>query len=389
MGEEPPNPSGVVSPRAWLTSQETLPQLHGSTHPGTFKEKVAELLALVRPCRRALLLTHDNPDPDSLASAWALGQLLEERAGVEVTLAYGGLIGRAENRAMVRHLRIPVQPVHRVRTEEFDVLGLVDTQPAIGNHSLPIADRGGDGVPVICIDHHPVRDGLGESAFQDIGGDCGATSTLLVNYLRAAGVVPRPAVATALFYGIKSDTRDLGREVSPLDVDAYRYLIPLTDMPLVSAIEHPQLPREYYAVLASALRRVRLHGNVAAVDLGDVYVPELVPEIADKLMAIEGVKWSMAAGEHDGQLYVSLRVNDKRMRSVTILRERVEKLNAGSAGGHGSMAGARLSLDKLGKNQQARQRKRRRLLAGLIADMGGTPRGEKLLGARNRSPGNE
>jgi len=367
-----------------MTSSDAVPELHGSTHPGSFKEKVQELLDLVRPCRRALLLTHDNPDPDSLASAWALGQLLEERAGLDVTVAYGGLIGRAENRAMVRHLRIPAQPVHRFQAEDFDVLGLVDTQPGIGNHSLPKQD-----LPVICIDHHPVRDNLGTSAFSDIGGDCGATSTLLVNYLRAAGVVPRPAVATALFYGIKSDTRDLGREVSPLDVDAYRFLIPLTDMPLVSAIEHPQLPREYFAVLAGALRRVRLHGNVAAVDLGKVYVPELVPEIADKLMAIEGVKWSMAAGDHDGQLYVSLRVNDKRMRSVTILRERVEKLNCGSAGGHGSMAGARLSLEKLGKNQEARQRKRRALLSGLIADMGGTPKGDRLLSSpRSRTPDN-
>ena len=115
-----------------------------------FRPKVARLLALCRGKRKALLLTHDNPDPDSLASAWALGQLLEDKAGMEVTLAYGGLIGRAENRAMVRQLRIPALPVHRVKASEFDLLGLVDTQPEIGNHSLPDAD-----LPVICIDHHP------------------------------------------------------------------------------------------------------------------------------------------------------------------------------------------------------------------------------------------
>ena len=200
MGDPPHPPQS--SPRSVDEDAES---------PAGFKRKVKELLALCRPLKRALLLTHDNPYPDSLASAWALGQLLEERAGLEVTLAYGGLIGRAENRAMVKHLRIPLQPVHRVKLSDYDVLGLVDTQPEIGNHSLPDVD-----LPVICIDHHPIREEGATAAFYDVGADCGATSTLLLNYLRAAGVVPRPAVATALFYGIKSDTRDLGREVSAL-----------------------------------------------------------------------------------------------------------------------------------------------------------------------------
>ncbi|MEW5849992.1 MAG: DHHA1 domain-containing protein [Myxococcota bacterium] len=345
------------------------------------KPKVAELLGLVRGKKRALLLTHDNPDPDSLASAWALGQLLEDAAGLEVTLAYGGMIGRAENRAMVRQLRIPVQPVHRVKLDEFDVVGLVDTQPEIGNHSLPPVD-----LPIICIDHHPARPESEETAFHDVGGDYGATSTVLTGYLRAAGVTPRPAVATALFYGIKSDTRDLGREVGPLDVDAYMYLLPLTDMPTVSAIEHPQVPREYFAMLAKGLRRVRIHDQVAAVDLGEVYVPDLVAEMADRLMTIEDIKWGLAFGEFDGSLYISIRVNDRRCKSVTMLREIVDPLNAGSSGGHGSMAGARLDLEKLGSNQSARAAARKRLMSRLIKEMGGTRRGESLLPKKKPVP---
>ncbi|MBI5493834.1 MAG: DHH family phosphoesterase [Deltaproteobacteria bacterium] len=372
--EEPPNaggaagvssPAGPVTPDApWLDD---------------FRARVAQLLHLAKGKKRALLLTHDNPDPDSLASAWALGQLLEDRAGLECTVAYGGLIGRAENRAMVRLLKIPVMPVHRVKPEEFDVVGLVDTQPEIGNHSLPEVD-----LPVICIDHHPARPESDQAAYHDVGGDAGATSTLLTNYLRAAGVTPRPAVATALFYGIKSDTRDLGREVGRWDVEAYQWLIPLTDMPAVSAIEHPQLPREYFQVLAKALRRVELHGNVTVVELGRVYVPELVPEMADRLMTIDGTKWALATGLHDGSLYLSVRVSDKRMRSVNILRERLDPLDAGSSGGHGSMAGARLELKKLGRNPAERTARQRKIVAGLIEDMGGTPGAEPLLGPPRR-----
>lgn len=351
-----------------------VPDPDGSDMLAPFVERAQRLLSLVRGRGRALLLTHDNPDPDSLASAWALGTLLAEGAGAEFTVAYGGLIGRAENRAMVRQLRIPAVPIHRVNLAEYGVLGLVDTQPEIGNHSLPELD-----LPVICIDHHPARPESFQAAFHHVGADCGATSTLLTNYLRAAGVTPPEGVATALFYGIKSDTRDLGREVSPMDVEAYRWLIPLTNMPMVSAIEHPQLPREYFQVLSKALRNVRIHGSVAVLDLGGVYVPELVPEMADRLMTVEGIKWALVSGDFEGQLFLSVRVNDKRMRCVNVLRERLDPLNAGSAGGHGSMAGARLELARLGRTKGAQTRARRRIMTELVEDMGGPREGEPLL----------
>ena len=351
-----------------------LPALDDPQNLDPFQVRVERLLAAVHGRKRALLLTHDNPDPDSLASAWALGRLLEARAGAEITLAYGGLIGRAENRAMVKMLKIPVVPIQRVKDAPFDVVGLVDTQPEIGNHSLP--DRG---LPIVCIDHHPARPESQQSVFCDVGAPCGATSTLLTNYLRSAGVVPAEALATALFYGIKSDTRDLGRQVSPMDVEAYRYLIPLTNMPVVSAIEHPQLPRDYFRVLATALRRVRLHDNVALLDLGSVYVPDLVPEMADRLMTIEGVKWALVAGDHEGSLYLSVRVNDRRMRCMSLLRDRLDPLNAGSAGGHGAMAGARLDLARLGPSRSAQDRVRRRILQDLVEDMGGPSVGQSLL----------
>jgi nanoRNase/pAp phosphatase (c-di-AMP/oligoRNAs hydrolase) len=346
------------------------------------KPKVAALLEVARGRKQALLITHDNPDPDAIASAWALAQLLEERSGVVSTLAYGGLIGRAENRAMVRQLKIPVQPIHRLKPQDYDLMGLVDTQPDIGNHSLPP----GNLQPIVCVDHHPLRPETALAAFHDVGGEYGATSTKITGYLRAAGVTPRPAVATALFYGIKSDTRDLGRLVGPMDVDTYAYLIPMTDMPLVSAIEHPQVPVEYFQVLVKALRNARLHGQVATVDLGAVYIPDIVAEMADRLMSIEGVKWGLATGEHEGELYLSVRVNDKRMRCGTLLRTHVEPLKAGSAGGHGAMAGARIDLERLGKDRAARVRKRKRLLDKLIKEMGGTREFSLLLPRRRRVP---
>src|SRR5258707_8769693 len=70
------------------------------------REKLARLLNTVKGKQHVLVLTHDNPDPDSLASAVALAQLLEKRAGVEATVAYGGIIWRAGDNAPLQRLHL-------------------------------------------------------------------------------------------------------------------------------------------------------------------------------------------------------------------------------------------------------------------------------------------
>jgi nanoRNase/pAp phosphatase (c-di-AMP/oligoRNAs hydrolase) len=178
-----------------------------------------------------------------------------------------------------------------------------------------------------------------------VGGPAGATSTLVTQYLRAAKLVPGPALATALFYGIKSDTRDLGREYDPADIDCYNWLFPLVDKPALSRIEHPAVPARYFAAYHQAYERARLYGGGEAVlvDLGEVYVPEIVPEVAEKLVSLDGSRWSLATGSYKGELYLSLRLNDKRVNAGKLVREVCAPLG-GSAGGHGAMAGARVPL---------------------------------------------
>jgi len=152
-------------------------------------------------------------------------------------------------------------------------------------------------------------------------------------------------LATALFYGIKSDTRDLGREYDPADIDCYNWLFPLVDKPALSRIEHPSVPARYFAAYHQAYERARLYGGGEAVlvDLGEVYVPEIVPEVAEKLVSLDGSRWSLATGSYKGELYLSLRLNDRRVNAGKLVREVCAPLG-GSAGGHGAMAGARVPL---------------------------------------------
>ena len=303
------------------------------------RERLRKLLQVAKGHANALVLTHDNPDPDAVASACGLAHVLED-AGVRATAAYGGIIGRAENKAMLKVLHLPVQPVSRVEELKPDLVCLVDTQPEVGNYSFASPEQA-----QIVIDHHPARSSSLLARFHDVGGSAGATSTLVTQYLRAARLVPGPALATALFYGIKSDTRDLGREYDPADVECYNWLFPLIDKPALSRIEHPSVPARYFAAYHRAYERARLHGRGEAVvvDMGDVYVPEIVPEVAERLVSLEALRWSLATGCYKGELYLSLRLNDKRVNAGKLVREICAPLG-GSAGGHGAMAGARIPL---------------------------------------------
>jgi nanoRNase/pAp phosphatase (c-di-AMP/oligoRNAs hydrolase) len=288
--------------------------------------------------RRGLNLTHDNPDPDSRAAAVALAHLLDRRAGLSCKVGYGGIIGRSENIAFVKVLKLPISPISQIVFDEFDLIALVDTQKPVRNHSLPPQ------VPAdIVIDHHPLREEVSSTAFSDVG-DSGATSTLLVEYLRAARIEPSSEIATALYYGIKADTRDLGRQTQEADVSAYLWLFPRMDKVLLSQIEHPELPARYFQLYHAAIERAKVYGDSAIItDLGEVYSPDMVAEVAERLMYLEGMKWSLAYGSYRSQLYVSLRVKDRRTNAGRLTREICEDLG-GSAGGHGSMAGARIPL---------------------------------------------
>lgn len=303
------------------------------------KAKVERLGKLFRGRKRGLVLTHDNPDPDSMASAVALSTVLHSRLGITTDVAYGGIIGRAENAAFVRVLKLPILPISQVDFAKYDLFALVDTQQQVKNHALP------EGMSAdIVIDHHPTRDDRVINSFADLGsGSYGATSTLLTEYLRAARIEPTPELATALYYGIKADTRDLERQTLDPDVDCYLWLFPRIDRNLLAEIEHPQLPLRYFRLYHQAIEKARLYTGAVITDLGEVYSPDLVAEVAERLSFLEESKWSLASGSYRSQLYLSLRCSDRRMNAGRLIREVCEGFG-GSAGGHGSMAGARIPL---------------------------------------------
>ena len=296
--------------------------------------------------KRLLIYMHDNPDPDALAAASGLKRLVEHEVGAEVTLCLGGIVGRAENRVMVEALRIPLTPMEELSLTRFDRLAIVDSQPGTGNNSLPQKRR----VDII-VDHHPKRSESEAAPWSDVRSELGATSTIVLEYLRDRRVPIDSRLATGLFYALRSETRDLGREATDAERDAYLFLVPLVDHKTLSHISHPKVPREHFTALDRALRSARVFGNVIAADLGELSYPDLVAEIADLLLGFDGAKFVLCGGRFGSKAFLSLRTDTSESRAGTLMRDIID--TRGAAGGHGTMAGGRLHEPVLDDAQMA------------------------------------
>ena len=248
------------------------------TYGENMREMLAKLDQIFDGQKKLLVIMHNHPDPDALASALAFSYLTQKRYNAQTDIVYGGLIGRAENQAMVQELKIPLKQINRIRYSSYDRIALVDTQPGAGNNSLPL-----DVECHIVIDHHPRRYGV-KAALILLNPQIGATATIIIQLLETCEFPFSTDLATALTYAIRSETLDLGREASDQDVKAYFTVYPKASISKLARIARPKLPRSYFVVLANTLERARVFRNLICVHLDQVPVPETVAEMADTLL---------------------------------------------------------------------------------------------------------
>jgi nanoRNase/pAp phosphatase (c-di-AMP/oligoRNAs hydrolase) len=307
--------------------------LESALERATTRARVQRLREHFAPAERVLILMQDDPDPDALASALALKTLLG-RTKAGATIGTFGMITRPENRAMARLLEIDVEQVKPRSLEEYDMRAVVDAQPAFFEETLGEID--------LVIDHHPGEAPV-RAHLKDVRPSYGATSTILTEYLRAADVKIRERLATALLYGIKSDTLHLERGTTRADMEAFAYLHGLANRNTLRRIERPDLPDAALDVLARGLASRRLVEGVMFVHLGAVGYPELVAQFADFLLQVEGAEWSVVSGRlSSGELHVSVRNVGWVRAAGDVVRAAFGDL--GGAGGHRSMAKAVVRL---------------------------------------------
>ena len=298
------------------------------------------LLAATSPFRRVVVVSHVNPDPDSLASALGIKALVEScQPGKPVILTVDGMIARSENRAMVDLIPIGVLPVERVVTDSETAVIMVDTQPYTGRRHSEAA------MPQVVIDHHETGGVLQGVLFSDIRTHLGATSTMVTGYLIEQRVVVSPQLATALLYGIDSETTGYPREASSLDDGALIWLFPRADKDLLAQIRNPKLPQSHFATFQHALANAFLYDTLVVSWCGTVTQPDIIAEIADFFIRFDQVNWALSAGVFEDRLKLSLRAGSLGGRAGETLHAVVNGL--GSAGGHDKRAGGAIALADL------------------------------------------
>jgi nanoRNase/pAp phosphatase (c-di-AMP/oligoRNAs hydrolase) len=306
---------------------------------------IAELFKTLAGVRRLLIVVHDNPDPDSLASACALAYLAKTKLNIGSRICSEGIIGRAENRVLVRGLRLKLMDARRINWDRWPHAALVDSQPGTGNNSFPKRR-----MPLIVIDHHPLYKKT-RGKYVDVRPEIGSCATMMHGYLEAAEVVPPADLATAMCYAISTDTQDLAREATPADTQAYLKLYPLADKRFLSRILHPRLKHHYYVTLARASLSAFTYGNIIGSHLGEIPNTDLVGLVADLLMQHERMGWCIVTGIWKGDLYLSLRTTPGRHRAGNVLRRALGK--RGRAGGHDTLAGGRAPLKGMNADEVA------------------------------------
>jgi nanoRNase/pAp phosphatase (c-di-AMP/oligoRNAs hydrolase) len=322
---------------------------------------IAQQLTRLQVQGKCLILPHDNPDPDGMAAAWALSFFLERTRGLKPEIGYCGLIGRAENRAMVQELKIPLESLGPADFGEYSTVVMVDCQPHTGNSCLP-----DEIMPDAVIDHHPKRTGTRVKQWAYIDPKMGATSTILAATLEREKIPIPKALATALFYAIRSETKDLGWEGTRKDYRAYVNLLPKIDFDALYRIEHPRLPPHYYRMLKRAIHRSRIYGFLVVCPLGKVPYPELPAEIADFLIFHQDVDLALVTGVFENNLYLSLRSFHRLLDSGEIMRDLVH--GRGTGGGHEIMAGGKIPAGSSARAQAEEQEVRRRILKRFALD---------------------
>lgn len=288
--------------------------------------------------RSILIVPHDFPDPDAIAAAVGLVHLFTSLGIPKCEIAFAGFIGRAENRAMIDLLEISYQNLNKIDLSSYDTIISVDSLPNNGNVSITDISA----VDIV-IDHHPFADiTKEENTLYEVHTSVGSTSTLVTLLCISANIEISPRVATALFYGIKTDTNDMARNTHEVDIYCYKMLFDIIQHGTLSQIESPQREEEYFSLIHRASEAFVMFGDVAHSHLGLVTVPDYVPEMAEIFHTLRGLEWMICSAIFGDMLIFSIR--SKTDQTAGDKAHELARLFEGSGGGHPTMAAGRVPI---------------------------------------------
>ena len=304
------------------------------------------------------IILHNNPDPDCIGSSYGLHYIFQ-KFKIKSKLYYNGIIGRAENKEMVRLLKIPLNYFDNLRLNKKSNLALLDSQ--FGSKNQPLTKNY---IPKIIIDHHPLKRQSLKAEYVDIRPDYGSTSTIIGEYMINLEIIPDEKVATALYYGIKTDTAGFTRNFSEKDSSVLEFLHNFVSFKLLGKIEHPPLNKSYYHKTCEALNNAEFCHNVIISDVGKVDYPDICAEIADYFIRMKNKNWVLVFSEFQNNLYFSIRTKSryKIAGKIAIYLTR----GIGSGGGHNTYAAGVIPLENFDNVNELKEKIKEKFLKRVL-----------------------
>ncbi|MFO7992467.1 MAG: DHHA1 domain-containing protein [Thermoplasmata archaeon] len=287
---------------------------------------------------KLVIFIHDNPDPDAIAASAAL-ELICRSVNVPSTVYYSGEIGRPENEIFLEHTGFVIEKVEKPGeiVEGGGTIAFLDFARASVNNRLP------EGVePDIIIDHHGTNMDVSSGGFIEVRDDVGAASTLMTKHLIDLGLDVDEVLASALYYGIKTDTHDFTKNIHPGDFQALEYLSSRVDHELIDIFESPPLSKETIDALGRAITNRKVELGVMTSYVGEVSSKDDIAQIADILMGEKDVLVVLVFGLVGEKMYMSARNKDLDIDIGDIMSRAYSEY--GGAGGHWHSAGGELDM---------------------------------------------
>lgn len=324
-----------------------------------------------------LVIAHNNPDPDAMATGWGIASLVTAKLEKKTRLVAGGAVLRSENVRFVELLSPPLELIDEVEVRPDTAYVLVDCSPTSENHLL--VDTSIQTTAV--IDHHEQTGPRFRVKFRDIRPNLIACSTIAAQYLREQEVEPTREMATAMLYGITSDAAS-SPVLTQKDRSAFSWLATRSDYNLLAAVETAPLPRSHYRDLRSALSNAEVIEDSVYCFLARVAGPETVAEIADLLIRCDGASRALCAGIVGEDVLVSVRSATQGSKASRLVRQCLQGL--GQGGGHERRGGGKISCS--GRSGKAKREmgallRSRWLQACGLPSSGGVP----LVGKESQS----
>ncbi len=288
---------------------------------------IEKLSEICKNKKNIYIQTHDYPDPDAVASSYALKYLLSQY-GIETKIVYVGKIDRISTERMVSLFHIDIKPFDGNYNDDDNII-LADSQNKAGNVTI----NGGN--VFACIDHHPTMiDCDYEFKYVSLIGAC--ASIITNEFILSGKEIPRD-VATALLYGLKMDTLNFTRGTTETDINCFSVLLKYSDSENLRFLETSNLILTDLKAFGLAIENIKV-----VADIGISFVPfdcpdGLVSALSDFMLSIDELSVSIVFSQREYGIKLSTRSILPYIDAGILTKSALDGI--GSGGGHPGFAG--------------------------------------------------